>query len=597
VAEHSPRKLAVILHADVVGSTALVQRNESVAHERIQDAFRRFSATIESYGGIAHEIRGDALVAEFARASDAVSAALAFQFANEDHNVGVTDDIRPEIRIGISLGEVVIADGTITGAGIVLAQRLEQLAEPGGVCIQGAAYETIPQWLPFEFKSLGEQQLKGFEEPVRAYVVKLKPHEKIPPPESIVPRQNPTSKLPGRPSIAVLPFTNMSGDLEQEYFSDGITEDIITELSRFSMLFVIARHSTFAFKGGTTDVKDMGERLGVRYIVEGSVRKTANRVRISAQLIDVGTGAHIWAERYDRAIEDVFDVQDEVTNAIVATLPGQIEKAVVEHTGRKRTENMTAYDCLLRGNRHYHLFTRDNLLEAKRLYQKAVELDPQFAQAYSRLADTYNSLSTLGLKTDATLADTLEIAHKAVALDNADNWARLALAWALVRWEQFDEAEVQFEKALALNRNDADCICRIAHGFVCLGRAEEGLELISQAMHLNPLHPNIYHIILGNAFYFTGCYEDAVREFSHGREFVYLNHANLAAAYGQLGRIKKAQDEAKRFVEKRRKQLEADGEAVPASDLELAAPKIRRFKYQADRDRFIDGLRKAGLSE
>ena len=198
MAEHSPRKLAVILHADVVGSTALVQRNESVAHERMQDVFRRFSATIESYGGVAHEIRGDALVAEFARASDAVSAALAFQFANEDYNKGVTDDIRPEIRIGISLGEVVIADGTITGAGVVLAQRLEQLAEPGSVCIQGAAYETVPQRLPFKYESLGEQKVKGFEEPVRVYTVGLGDGQAVPPPDPVRTTRKASTGAPGQ---------------------------------------------------------------------------------------------------------------------------------------------------------------------------------------------------------------------------------------------------------------------------------------------------------------------------------------------------------------------------------------------------------------
>ena len=285
--EHLPRKLAVILHADVVGSTTLVQQNETLAHERIQTAFHHFSETIKDYGGIAHELRGDALVAEFERASDAVAAALSYQATNAEFNTTLDDDIRPQMRMGISLGEVVIADDTITGAGVVLAQRLEQLAESGGVCIQGAAYETVPQRLPFEYTSLGEQQVKGFEESVRAYAVTLKSGEKIPGPEPRatafeshpdrvknprfaigamvivviagvllawwqpwVTREEPASieqmafPLPDMPSLAVLPFTNMSNDVEQEYFADGMTDDLITDLSKLSGLFIVSRNST-----------------------------------------------------------------------------------------------------------------------------------------------------------------------------------------------------------------------------------------------------------------------------------------------------------------------------------------------------------------
>jgi TolB-like protein/class 3 adenylate cyclase len=594
------RKLAVILHADVVGSTLLVQKNESLAHQRIQAAFNRFSETIAAYGGKAHEIRGDALVAEFNRASDAVTAALAFQVLNEEINSKLDDDIRPQLRIGISLGEVIIADNTITGAGVVLAQRLEQLADPGGVVLQGSVTETVPARMPFEFESLGEQVLKGFEQPVRAFAARLRPGEELPEPETDATPKTAEPKglqVPDKPSIAVLPFTNMSGDPEQEYFSDGITEDIVTELSRFQMLDVIARQSSFAFKGQTIDIKEIGKKLGVRYLVEGSVRKLANRVRISVQLVDAITAAHIWVDRYDRVIEDIFAVQDEVTQAVVSALPGQIQRAVLARTERKRTESMTAYDCLLRGNWSYHLFTHEGLFEAILMYQKAIELDPGFAQAYARLADTYNSVATMGWEGNATLNETMEIARKAIALDGNDNWARLALAWALLRDQQFDDAEEQFETALGINRNDADCICWIANGFVCLGRAEEGYELIMEAMRLNPLHLTTYHAVLGNALYFTGRFEASVRAFKQCEAVGALNHANLAAAYGQVGQIEEARSEVRKFVEARQRQLETDSKPVPNSNLELVTPKVERFKRQADRDHFLDGLRKAGLSD
>ena len=561
-----------------------------------------------SMGGTTHELRGDALLAEFERASDAVAAALIFQASNSDLNKKILDDIKPEIRIGIALGEVVIADSTITGTGVILAQRIEQLCEPGGVIVQGAISETVPARMPIIFESVGEPKLKGFDQPVRIFTAHIKPGESLTKPEidstkasgTVSPTEasdisETTEK--GKPSIAVLPFENMSGDTEQEYFSDGISEDIITELSRFHDLFVVARHSSFAFKGQTFDIKEIGKRLGVHYVIEGSVRKLANRVRISAQLVDAKTGAHIWVDRYDRAIEDIFDAQDEVAHAIVTALPGQIQKAVLERTERKRTENMTAYDCLLRGNWHYQQFTHDDLFEAIRLYRKAIEIDPHFAHAYARLADTYNTVETQGWETNATLHETMEIARKAISLDGDDNWARLALAWALLRDQQFDDAEEQFEIAYSINRNDADCISWIASGFVCLGRAEEGYELIMEAIRLNPLHPAAYYSILGNALYFTGRFKKAARSFRQCESVGALNYANLAAAYGQVGRGKEARREAMKFLEVRRNQLETDGKSIPGNNLDLVSPKLRRFRRQKDRDRFLDGLRKAGLPD
>lgn len=284
MSDYPSRKLAVILHADVVGSTELVQLDESLAHGRIQDSFRRFSETIKAYGGMTQEIRGDALVAEFARASDAVIAAIAFQTENTDSNDQIEDGIRPQLRIGISLGEVIVADNTVTGAGIVLAQRLEQIALPGGVVVQGSVSETVPRRLPFIFESLGEHALKGFEEPVRAFVVKLKPGEQIPESETSADstRGDAPLELPDKPSIVVLPFTNMSSDPEQEYFSDGVSEDIITDLSKMSGLFVIARNSAFTYKGKASNVPDICRELGVRFALEGSIRKAGNRVRITA---------------------------------------------------------------------------------------------------------------------------------------------------------------------------------------------------------------------------------------------------------------------------------------------------------------------------
>ncbi len=322
---HATRKLAVVLHADVVGSTELVRRNETIAHDRILDTFERLSGTVNAYGGIVHELRGDALLAEFNRASDAVSAALAFQAANAEHNASLEDEIRPEVRVGVSLGEVVVSDGTLTGPDVVLAQRLEQLARPGGVCISQATYQSIPERLPFDYEDLGERPAKGFDKPVRAYAVVARAGETIPEaePAATISEARPALPnpvwafvgvvflllivvgalwtrpwaprwvLPDKPSIVVLPFTSMSEESEEEHLADGMTDDLITDLSRISGLFVIARNTSFTYKGRAVNVPEMAEELGVRYVLEGSVRRTGGGIRINAQLIDATTGGHL----------------------------------------------------------------------------------------------------------------------------------------------------------------------------------------------------------------------------------------------------------------------------------------------------------------
>ena len=405
-----PRKLAVILHADVVSSTALVQLNETLAHQRVQDAFRRFSETIAAHSGIAHEIRGDALVAEFSRASDAISASTAFQIANTTHNEGLRDEVRPVVRIGIAIGEVVIADNTITGEGVVLAQRLEQLANPGGVCIQGAAYETVPKRLAFAYENLGERELKGFDKPVRVYAIEQHSQAKVPTQRKVA-----APDLTDKPSIAVLPFTNMSGDSEQEYFADGITEDIITELSKISALLVISRNSTFTYKGKASKVQDICGDVGVRYVLEGSVRRAGERVRITAQLIDGISGGHLWAERYDRGLADIFSVQDDVTEKIVRALEVNLVADAQDRPARVETESPEAYDYVLRGREQYRLFSKDGNLGARRLYEKAIELDPNYSAAYAGLAET--CLHEWFLGSPDALDRAYELALKANALN------------------------------------------------------------------------------------------------------------------------------------------------------------------------------------
>ncbi|MGI9315739.1 MAG: adenylate/guanylate cyclase domain-containing protein [bacterium] len=591
VTGETTRKLAVLMHADVIGSTALVQQNETVAHERIRDAFQRFSETITQHNGTTQEIRGDALVAEFSRASDAVTAALEFQAANTIHNEELSDDIRPNLRVGIALGEVVIADNTVTGEGIVLAQRLEQLAEPGGTCVQGAVYETIPKRLPFEYENLGERELKGFNEPVRVFSVKQRSQTST----SAEPKES-TADLVEKPSIAVLPLNNMSGDSEQEYFSDGITEDIITELSRFPTLYVVARHSSFAFKGEKVDIKEIAEKLGVQYVVEGSVRRAGNRVRITAQLIESETGSHIWADRYDRDLEDIFAVQDEVTRSIVAVLPGRVEEAVVERVSRKPTKNMTAYEFMLQAKAIRESFSAEDTARSRRLLEKAIALDPRYARAYIYLADSYLVDLMLGLATEEAADKQFQLTRKGAAVDINDVLVQEMLGYAYISKGMWGDAEIQFNKTLSQIINEAEQMLWCGHGLTMLGQAERAQQVILEAMRLDPLHPPSYNWVLGQAYYFGKRYEDVINELMGEAMLNSLGYACLAGAYAYLGRVDDASTVLEAFIRERRQEFDSRSIVVEEETIEALAGGYRKlWQLETDWKHFADGLRKAGL--
>ncbi len=594
--ERQPRKLAVILHADVVGSTALVQRNESVAHERMQDAFRRFSTTIESYGGIAHEIRGDALVAEFARASDAVSAALAFQFANEDHNKGVTGDIRPEIRIGISLGEVVIADGTITGAGVVLAQRLEQLAESGGVCIQGAAYETVPQRLPVKYESLGEQEVKGFQEPVRVYRVGLEDGQAIPAPDPAVRPDMPALDLPDKPSVAVLPFDNLSGDPEQEYFADGMAEDIIAALSRFRLLFVIARNSTFIYKGRAVDVRQVARELGVRYVLEGSIRKGGNRIRVTAQLIDALTGNHIWAERYDRQLEDLFALQDEITETLVGAIAPEIDQAERQRAERHTLDSVNSWLMFQKGLSAYYETTEQSLKVAVKIFDDICRRDTRFAQAHAMAGDTrLRQAMHFELERARELVDEArECARKAKELDNRDALGFCVEARALSMHGDHEPAIRLAEQGIALNPNS--WMAHHSLGFVLIvgGRFEAGLEALDNAQRFSP-HSAFSAGILGmraGALFALRRFDEVTLvaelgiDAAHPRPSTFIY---LAAAHAHLGHIDQARTALKKLNERHPN--------YSKPDLSQKRINMGALSWETVGETLVEGLRLCGARE
>ena len=491
MADSLSRKLAVILHADIVGSTSLVHRDETLAHQRMRDAFRQFTGVIEQYAGIAHEVRGDALVAEFSRASDAVSASLAFQADNAARNEELDGAVRPVLRIGIAMGEVIIADNTLTGAGVVLAQRLEQLAEPGGVIIQGAAYETIPGRLPFHFRYLDEQLLKGFKEPVRAYQVSIEADGSVPAPENPLHQEKVKAVPTEKPAIAVLPFTNMSGDPDQEYFSDGISEDIITALSHFRSFPVISRNSTFSYKGQNVRAQQVAEELGARYVLEGGVRKAGERLRITAQLVDTASGHQVWANKFDCTIDDVFDIQDEMTQKIVTMIQPELVQAELDRAAVKRPENLSAWDLVLRGMSQINEFTEKGCKEAQKMFQQAIDLDPDYSDAWSGLAwSCLNVIIFHGPEQRQLMVDQgLKAARQAVRLDDGSSVAHYVLGMAYVWVEQFQTAITEVETSLQLNPYNPMAHMGLGNRLDLVGRSAEGIAKMEESLLLGPREP------------------------------------------------------------------------------------------------------------
>lgn len=619
------RTLAVILHADVVGSTTLVQDNESLAHTRIQEAFRRLSSRIEEYNGITHELRGDALVAEFARVSDAVSAALVFQNDNTESIAQIEDEVRPLLRIGISLGEVVIADHTVTGAGVVLAQRIEQLAEPGGVCIHGAAYETLPRRLPFDYSNLGDKQLKGFEEAVRAYAVTLRSGAPLPEAEPVA---IPTSRsqkagqpwlktlgalvpvviasvfatwvfwknsddsvtgpsaLLSRPSIAVLPFHNLSANPEQEYFSDGITDDIINDLSKFSNLTVIARNSVFAYKGNPTPAQTVGEELGVEYVLEGSVQRADARVRINTQLVDTESQRQIWAIRYDEPIGDLFDVQDKIARQIVQALSVKVSDIEKRRVFAQTRARFPAYDLNLQAQALLNTLSRAENFEARELFRRSIDLDSSYSPAYAGLGWTHFNAVLYGWtdSPESELQNAEQLARKAIALDETCVDGHRLLAGLHLQRRQHHLAILELERAIAINPNDADSHAEQGITFVYAGRLEAAIRSLELALRIDPNRSVDALMHLGMAFYLRDRYEDARMWLERGvarspeNVFIYIV---LAAVYAQLDRQVDSQRAA---------------ETVRRLDPFFSSEQFGRlFTESENRAKIVDGLKKAGL--
>ena len=528
-------KLAAVLAADMVGYSRLMEADERGTLARLRThRIELIDPAIAKNQGHIIKTTGDGMLVEFQSVADAVRCAVEIQERMRRRNSDVASERRIDFRIGINLGDIIFDDGDIYGDGVNVAARLEQLAEVGGICVTAAVHDQVDGRLDVAFDDLGEKLLKNISRPVRVYRIVTGAPEGKP---AAGDGQAVSKAAVVKPTVAVLPFTNMSGDPEQEFFVDGLTEDILTELSRRHELFVISRTSTFVYKGQAANLREVARKLGARYLVEGSVRKAGDRLRITVQLIDTASDAHIWAERYDRKLDDIFAIQDEITAAIVATLPGRLEAAQHDQLARMKPSNMAAYECVLAAKVLHHRSTREDNVEALKLVDRALQLDPDYAHAHAWRGCILGQAFTYGWCKDkeATMNEVAFELAKALALDDNDADVHRILAAVAIARDDLNRARHHQDRALALNPNYDLVVVQMCELFTWLGHAEEGTEWIRKAMKLNPHHPARFWSHLGRAHFVGRQYAQAIEAFMHLSSKDIQQHAFVAACYGWLG--------------------------------------------------------------
>ncbi len=554
VTQDFKRKLTAIFTADVEGYSRLMREDEEATVRTITSYRAVMTKLIQQYRGRVVDSPGDNILAEFTSVVDAVNCAVEIQRELAERNADLPDNRKMVFRIGVNLGDVIQEGERIYGDGVNIAARVEGLAEGGGICISGTVYDAIEAKLGLEYEYLGEQEVKNIDRPVRVYrvlsfpgaaahrVIKAKKAverkwlnvalavtailvvgiaalgiwnfslRSTPPTEELVSDKKLAFPLPDKPSLAVLPFDNMSGDPNQDYFSDGITESIITELSKLSNLFVIARNSTFTYKGKPVKVQQVAEELGVRYVLEGSVQRSGDRVRITAQLIDAQTGKHLWAENYDRKFGDIFALQDDINDHVAMALQVKLTEGEMARIRRGQTDNPQAYDYYLRGLETYRSFTKENNDQARKLYEKTVELDPNYALGWCSIGWTYYREGRFGWTDTPTksLALAEELGHKALTLDESMSEAYALLSVVYMARRQHDKAVAYGEKTIALAPNFASNLATVAIPYLYSGKPEVAAELVQTAMRHSPYYPAWYLPVLGIAYRITGQYEEAI---------------------------------------------------------------------------------------
>jgi adenylate cyclase len=528
-------KLAAVLAADMVGYSRLMEADERGTLARLRThRIELIDPAIAKNQGHIIKTTGDGMLVEFQSVADAVRCAVEIQERMRRRNSDVASERRIDFRIGINLGDIIFDDGDIYGDGVNVAARLEQLAEVGGICVTAAVHDQVDGRLDVAFDDLGEKLLKNISRPVRVYRIVTGAPEGKP---AAGDGQAVSKAAVVKPTVAVLPFTNMSGDPEQEFFVDGLTEDILTELSRRHELFVISRTSTFVYKGQAANLREVARKLGARYLVEGSVRKAGDRLRITVQLIDTASDAHIWAERYDRKLDDVFAIQDEITSAIVATLPGRLEAAQHDQLARMKPSSMAAYECVLAAKVLHHRSMREDNVEALKLVDRALQLDPDYAHAHAWRGCILGQSFTYGWCKDkeATMNEVAFELAKALALDDNDADVHRILAAVAIAQDDLNRARHNQDRALALNPNYDLVVVQMGELFTWLGHADEGTAWIRKAMKLNPHHPARFWSHLGRAHFVGRQYAQAVEAFMHLSSMDVQQHAFVAACYGWLG--------------------------------------------------------------
>jgi adenylate cyclase len=583
------RRLVAVFAADVEGYSRLMGTDEVGTLKRLTERREILDRIIGEHRGRIANTAGDSVLAEFGSAVDAVQCAVDAQAALAEANTGVPPDKRINFRIGIHIGDVMVRAGDLFGDGVNIAARLQTLANPGAVCISGATYDQVRKVLPMTFVDLGVQHVKNIQEPIRAYQVGTPSETREAALARVAEAESPPP-LPDKPSIAVLPFENMSGDPEQQYFADGMVEEIITALSRFKWLFVIARNSSFTFKGKAVDVKEVGRRLGVRYVLEGSVRKASGKVRITGQLIDTVTGAHIWADRFERDLTDVFALQDEVTVAVVSAIQPKLLQTEIGLAARRRPENLTAYDFYLRAMQQFYLTTREGVAEAIRLANRALELDPRFGlvAALGGASHTRNVLWGYAADPQFDRIEAVRLSRLALSLDDsdADTLAWAAFISAYIVGDRESEIEMA-DRAVALNPNSFQAWgCR---GWVyrAAGLPQEAILSFERAIRVSPVDP-LQPVTLsgiGMALIELGRFDEAIvaaKKALRQNPFFSSAYRCLAAAFAHLGRDAEAREAAARL-------LEVD----PAFTISEWIARGR----QRNTTLLIEGLRKAGLPE
>jgi adenylate cyclase len=577
---NAPRKLAAILAADVAGYSRLTGLDEEGTLERLRTLRRELiNPAVSLHRGRIVKTTGDGILIEFPSVVEAVRCAMEVQRGMDGRNADAPDDRRIEFRVGINLGDVVMEGKDLLGDGVNIAARLEGIAEPGGICISASAYEQVQGKVSAEFLDVGEQQLKNIARSVRVYRVLL---------HGTTGKVRPSLALPDKPSIAILPFDNMSGAVEDVYFADGIAEDIITELSRYPDLFVIARNSSFTYRGKAVRITDVARELGVHYVLEGSVRRAGNRVRISAQLIDAATGRHMWAQRYDRSLEDIFPVQDDVTQSIVAVLPARVRAAALERASRKTSNSLDAYDHLLRGKYYHHLENADANREAETHFDHSIELDSRFASAYAWKACTLGQAwgSEFRPRTPELRQEINRYVEIAARLDQNDTECHRIMCRIALIEGQFGKSEHHLERAMALNPNDPRLIVQRGINSTFGGDPEAAIPWIERAMRIDPFSAHRYYLDLVRALFMSQRPAEAIGVLERNTRDHWEHYLWLAASYAAADEETMAHQVGQQAIALR-------------PQLSIASYLGYRFAWKRteDKARLCDALARAGLPE